>query len=318
MNLDLLFGSKLAGRALLVIRALSGADVDEIADLLAERRRPAVRRALRRFVDLGVLRTAPRAGLRRPYVLSPDWPSASALARLLDLHLDAQPEFRRRADLSRRLPGGQRGPRAPVLVRDRTPRGLHAAPVFGPFVPPAQAKVVTLLARHGPLGTMSIATALGIGRGSALRLGAVLVQRGLAATAVAPFAKGVERWYMLTPAGAIVGGYLAAVVGQVRGPRRGGTPPTFPTCPPQPWRECVAVEGTPQRTALRILDVLASGPLDVDRIAHAVQSHGRRVRPHLDALVQAGILRVEAPASVPTYSYESTPQGATALRLFSS
>ncbi|HTD38757.1 MAG TPA: hypothetical protein VK669_14695 [Candidatus Limnocylindrales bacterium] len=317
MDLDGLFGSRIAGRALMLIRRLGGADIAELADLLGERRRPVVRRALRRFVALGVLRIAPRSGLRRPYVLAPDWPGAAPLARLLDLHLDAVPQLARRAALSARIPEGRRGRRGPRAVRDRTPHGLDAAPAFAPFMPPSHAKAVALLAKHGPVGTMGIAAALRVGRGTALALGAALCERRLATSATAPFAKGVERWYGLTAAGSAIGDYLVGIVGSVRRPQQRGVPPCLPQGPTVSWRVCTAVPSTPQYTALRALDTLVDGALPMNEIARRVGTQGRRVRPHLDAFVRVGLLAVAFPANVPTYAFDDrTPQGRAALNLF--
>ncbi|HTD38758.1 MAG TPA: hypothetical protein VK669_14700 [Candidatus Limnocylindrales bacterium] len=318
IDLDGLFGSVIAGRALLLIRALGGASTAELAELLAKRDRPRVRWVLQRLVRLGVLRLNARSAKKhKPYVLDCGWKGATALRDLLDAHLDASPEMRRRAGLSQRAVGGKRGPPAPRTEREAAPHGLDAAPFFAPFLPPSQAKVILLLAHRSAAGSTAISAVLGIDLISAWRIGLALVKSGLATSAVSPVGRGNERWYSLTPAGKVLGRYLARVCPKASAPKSRSPAPALPSAPATSWRASAAFRGR-QRSFFAILDMLVAHPRDVTDIARSLSTKSRRVQLQLDRLVRAGILAVAFPANVPTYAYDRrTKAGRAALALFS-
>jgi hypothetical protein len=226
--------------------------------------------------------------------------------------------MRRRAILSRRAVGGKRGPAPPRTTRSRAPRGLAAAPFFAPFLPPAQAKVVLLMAKHGPIGGTGITGALHIHANPANQLGMAMVKRGLATTAISTRGKGGERWYAPTAAGALLGSYLASVCTRIPAPRRARTPPPFPHAEPRPWRACAAVPGTPQSMVLGILDALVAGPVRLHALGPPMGIKTHQTARHLDRLVRAGIVRATFPGNVPTYAFDTrTKQGRAAFALFS-
>jgi DNA-binding Lrp family transcriptional regulator len=319
MDLDALFGSSIGGRALMLIRALGGADALELCDLLAKRERKLVVPAMRRFASVGAVKMAPRAAdSRKPYVLASDWTGAEPLRRLLDAHLDAMPEVRRRAALSVRSVGGRRGQAPPPRERVAPPPGLAAAPFFAPFLPPAQAKVVLLIAKHGPVTTAEIATALNIHPNAAHQVSTATAKRGFTTTAVSTKGSRAERWYSLATPGTLFGGYLDLVCGSVPAPRRPRHPPPFPPSPSTPWRRSAAPPGSRQRAIVGLLDALVEGPQSFHALARAMGKQTSEIKPHLDKLARAGIVTLAFPANVRTYAFDKrTKQGRAAFALFS-
>jgi DNA-binding MarR family transcriptional regulator len=312
IDLDVLFGSRLAGRALLLMRELGAADVAELADLLATRR-PLVRRALRRFVELGIVEAMVRTGLRRRYRLSASFRGADALRKLLDAHRRANPTVRATAKLSVRCIDGPRGPRhgtcTPPGAKSQL-RGLDQIPTALPFCPPNRAKVLAVLAA-GPFTTADICRVLNWPLAEGLRVATKLAEIGLVETTRAPFERGVNRWYRLGPAAKPIRSYLRQTAGVYRIPKRRIPLPTTwnPSHPrASSWR-AIATTEPPSAHVLEVLSAVKAGIGDEYAIARMIGMKAHKVRPILARLEQTHFIQRRIVGNEADYTLSAGTRG---------